>query len=107
MRNIVDVVVLAIVATPVRAQGSLPDPQITPGAMGHARDDRADYVQAWLDRTTRPPREYIDALKRHNIAQNGYADRHARDYEEDHPIPLSLANQAPRCDQPCQVAPRW
>ncbi len=38
----------------------------------------------------RPPVRYTSNLKRRQIRQYGYADRHLSPYEEDHLIPLSL-----------------
>jgi hypothetical protein len=46
-------------------------------------------VLGWT-RQVRPPWEYTSKLKRRQIREYGYADRHMSPYEEDHLIPLSL-----------------
>ena len=72
---------------------ALPDPQLTPGAIGgavtqaniHRTICRYDYT-----RTVRPPEAYTERLKRRQIREYGYTDHWLRDYEEDHLIPLEL-----------------
>ncbi len=91
MKYILIVPVLAMLTGPASAQTSLPDPQLTPGAVSsevmQETIDRTICVRGWT-RTVRPPQRYTYALKRQQIG--GYADRRAGDYEEDHLIPLSL-----------------
>lgn len=75
------------------ATAALPNPRMTPGA----RDPRVTQANIHqticvrgYTRTVRPPEAYTEALKRHQIAEYGYADRRLRDYEEDHLISLEL-----------------
>ena len=70
--------------TPV---GVLPNPRLTPGAV--ATTD-AYTVCHRSTRFIRPPAAYTGALKREQLATDGYADRNPADYEEDHLIPLEL-----------------
>jgi hypothetical protein len=46
-------------------------------------------VRGWTQ-TVRPPQAYTHALKRQQIREFGYADRHLGAYEEDHLVPLGL-----------------
>jgi hypothetical protein len=71
----------------------LPDPACTPGTI----DPRV--TQANIKETicvsgytlnVRPPVSYTNALKTRQIAEYGFEDTKARDYEEDHLIPLEL-----------------
>ncbi len=91
MRFVLAAAVLAMLTGPASAQTSLPDPQLTPGAVNSGvmqeTIDQTICVRGWT-RTVRPPQGYTYALKRQQIA--GYADRQTGDYEEDHLIPLSL-----------------
>ena len=79
---------IAWAQTPVR-----PDPRVTPGAINPAVTQANIYeticVRGWT-RTVRPPEEYTYRLKREQLSEWGYEDQLARDYEEDHLIPLEL-----------------
>jgi hypothetical protein len=107
MRGIVCVSILTMVSTAAWAQSSLPDPQITPGALNPdvTQETIAQTICTcgWT-RTVRPPQEYTYALKRQQIA--GYADRRAGNYEEDHLIPLSLGG-APYVPRNLWPEPRY
>jgi hypothetical protein len=86
--------VLALLATPAAlAQGALPDPARTPGALNpkvtQATIGTTICVRGWT-RTVRPPQQYTSALKRHQIRNFGYADPRMSDYEKDHLVPLGL-----------------
>ena len=75
------------------AQSSLPNPELTPGAtdpqVTQENIQQTICVPGW-SRGVRPPSRYTSALKRRQIRQYGYADRHLSPYVEDHLIPLSL-----------------
>jgi hypothetical protein len=80
-------------AAAIAHAGDLPDPRFTPGAIN------PDVTQANIHQTVcakgytkaiRPPAYYTNALKKRQIEQYGYADRKARDYEEDHLVALSI-----------------
>lgn len=87
------ITVLAGMAGQAWAQGALPDPVRTPGAINpdvtQANIGQTICVRGWT-RTVRPPEEYTYRLKRRQMRAWGYADRRLRDYEEDHLVPLSL-----------------
>jgi hypothetical protein len=91
MKLVAAAVASAMSAATARAQTSLPDPRLTPGAVNadvaQETISRTICVRGWT-RTVRPPQEYTYALKRRQIAS--YTDQQAGDYEEDHLIPLSL-----------------
>ena len=94
MRSLGIPAVLAILATPAAlAQSALPDPTRTPGALNpevtQATIGATICVKGWT-RTVRPPQQYTSALKRQQIREFGYADRHLGAYEEDHLVPLGL-----------------
>ena len=94
--------------------GSLPDPRLTPGAINPAVTeetiDATICVRGWT-RTVRPPADYTEALKRHQIREYGYGDRRLRSYEEDHLIPLDAGGSSddPRnlWPEPRQAADGW
>jgi hypothetical protein len=75
------------------AQDALPNPATTPGAINPAVTQQTIKdticVQGWT-RTVRPPESFTEPLKRQQIADYGYHNRHLRNYEEDHLIPLEL-----------------
>lgn len=87
------VLLFAVVAHPVHAQGPLPDPKLTPGAVNPDVTQQTIgttiCVRGWT-RLVRPPESYTERLKREQIAEYGYSDRRLGDYEEDHLIPLEL-----------------
>ncbi|MGF6996898.1 hypothetical protein [Paraburkholderia sp. GAS32] len=92
LHKIVLTAMFTFVAAAARA-GDLPDPRFTPGAIN------PDVTQANIHQTVcakgytktiRPPAYYTNALKKRQIEQFGYADRKARDYEEDHLVALSI-----------------
>jgi hypothetical protein len=95
MRSLGVAAVLAILAaTPAAlAQSALPDPVRTPGALNPevtpATIRTTINVRGWTQ-TARPPQAYTHALKRQQIREFGYADRHLGAYEEDHLVPLGL-----------------
>ena len=80
-------------AAAAMAQGDLPDPRLTPGALNPdvSQDNIAETicVQGWT-RTVRPPVSYTEDLKRRQIREYGYADRRLGHYEADHLVPLAL-----------------
>lgn len=94
-------VVLALPALPALAESSLPNPDLTPGAINpdvtQANIASTICVRGWT-RTVRPPEHYTEALKRRQIREYGYHDRRLSHYEEDHLVPLDLggAPQDPR-----------
>ena len=103
MRSLGIPAVLAILATPAAlAQSALPDPTRTPGALNpevtQATIGATICVKGWT-RTVRPPQQYTSALKRQQIREFGYADRHLGAYEEDHLVPLGLGRRALRSPQ--------
>jgi hypothetical protein len=84
--------VLAILTTSAAlAQGALPDPARTPGALNpeftQATIGSTICVRGWTQ-TVRPPQAYTHALKRQQIREFGHVDRHLGAYEEDHLVPL-------------------
>ena len=94
MRTLALVAVLVSVApVPGHAQGALPDPARTPGAINPAVTPETIgttiCVRGWT-RAVRPSREFTSALKRQQIREWGYADRRLGSYEEDHLVPLDL-----------------
>ncbi|NPT44851.1 hypothetical protein GNZ12_26745 [Paraburkholderia sp. 1N] len=92
LHKVVLTAMFTFVAATARA-GDLPDSRFTPGAIN------PDVTQANIHQTVcvkgytkaiRPPAYYTNALKKRQIEQFGYADRKARDYEEDHLVALSI-----------------
>jgi hypothetical protein len=81
---------MATTSQAARAQSSLPDRSVTPGAINPAvtQDDIQSTicVRGWT-RTVRPPERYTYRLKREQIRQREYADRRLGHYEEDPPHP--------------------
>ena len=75
------------------AQGALPDPARTPGAINPAVTpetiDTTICLYGWT-RAVRPSWEFTSALKREQIRAWRYADRRLGSYEEDHLVPLDL-----------------
>lgn len=71
-----------------------PDPARTPGvtnpAITQANIHETICNPRWRTKSVRPDRSYTDHLKARQIREYGYSDVHARDYEEDHFIPLEL-----------------
>jgi hypothetical protein len=71
-----------------------PDPVRTPGAtnpnitQGNIRETICN--PRWSTKSVRPKAAYTDRLKARQIREYGYSDLRARDYEEDHFIPLEL-----------------
>lgn len=96
-------------ATTARAQSSLPDPAVTPGAVDPTitQDNIATTicVRGWTS-LVRPPSRYTSELKRRQIRDLGYADSLMRDYEEDHLVPLALGG-APYAPQNLWPEPRY
>jgi hypothetical protein len=84
---------LSLPAPAALAQSALPDPARTPGALNpevtQATIGTTICVRGWTQ-TVRPPQAYTHALKRQQIREFGYADRHLSAYEEDHLVPLGL-----------------
>jgi hypothetical protein len=93
--------VLALLATPATlAQSALPDPARTPGALNpevtQATIGTTICVRGWTQ-TVRPPQAYTHALKRQQIREFGYADRHlGAGRSEGHSGPGSSVVQADR-----------
>lgn len=83
------------------AQPALPNPNRTPGAIDPAvsQANIAETIcrRGWA-KSIRPPRSYMEALKRKQIEEFGYTDRRPGDYEEDQLIPIELggATKDPR-----------
>ena len=93
---------------------ALPDRHLTPGAINPAvtqANIRATICRRGWTRTVRPLERYTEWLKYQQIREYGYRDRRARDYEEDHLIPLELggAPTSPRnlWPEPHFVAGGW
>jgi hypothetical protein len=80
-------------ASVAMAQSSLPNPQLTPGAINpnvnQSNINQTICVRGWTA-TVRPDESYTETLKKQQIRQYGYSDMRLRDYEEDHLIPLEL-----------------
>ncbi len=72
---------------PCHAQGPLPDPVCTPGAVDPTRT--VDLVCSTSTRTVRPPVEVTQRIKAERMAAYGDTDD-PRNYELDHLIPLEL-----------------
>lgn len=76
-----------------RIRGVLPDPNCTPGVTNpdvtQGTIGSTICVSGWT-KTIRPSTEYTNKLKAQQIAQYGYSDTTAADYEEDHLISLQL-----------------
>lgn len=89
----VAIVVVLMAARAARAQSSLPDPGLTPGAINPVvtQENIAQTicVPGWT-RTVRPPREFTSQLKREQIRAAGFGDRRVGRYEEDHLVPLGV-----------------
>jgi len=65
----------------------------TPGATNPAvtQENRdATICRRGWTHSVRPPAGFTAALKKYQLQEWGYADKTARNYEEDHLIPLSL-----------------
>ena len=75
------------------AQGALPDPALTPGAINPAVTQETIgetiCVRGWT-RTVRPPQEFTCQLKRRQMRTYGYLGRRLGDFELDHLVPLDL-----------------
>jgi hypothetical protein len=71
-----------------------PDPARTPGATNPAITQENIHETIcnprWSTKSIRPDRSYTDRMKARQIREYGYSDIRARDYEEDHFIPLEL-----------------
>jgi hypothetical protein len=71
-----------------------PQAALTPGATNpeitQQNIDETICNPHWSTRRIRPPEEYTYRLKREQIGEYHDADTNARDYEEDHLIPLEL-----------------
>lgn len=71
-----------------------PNAALTPGAIDpeitQTNIDRTICNPHWSTRSERPPEEYTYQLKRSQIREYNDSDPNARDYEEDHLIPLEL-----------------
>ena len=93
LRSLAVVIMVLLTATIAHAQSSLPNPNLTPGAINPAVSPDTIHqticIQGWT-RTIRPPVSVTNALKRLSIAQYGYTDRDPNDYQGDHLVPLSL-----------------
>ena len=91
------VATLLLASSSALAQSSVRDPAMTPGAVNaDVRQDNIGTticVPGWT-RTVRPDRHYTSALKRQQLAAQGYVHA-ASAFEEDHLIPLSLAGRRP------------
>jgi hypothetical protein len=76
-----------------RIRGVLPDPNCTPGVTNpdvtQGTTGSTICVSGWT-KTIRPSTQYTDKLKAQQIAQYGYTDTVAANYEEDHLISLQL-----------------
>ena len=74
--------------------GELPDRQLTPGAINSAISEqqyRAQcHTKGWAG-PYRPPVSFTNSLKKLQMKNYGYPLADARDYEEDHLVPLCLA----------------
>ena len=105
---------VASLISPAHAQSSLPDPNHTPGALNIDVTPSTIHsticVRGWT-RTIRPPVAYTEALKRKQIVEFGYPDRHLSLYREDHLIPLELGGAPTDPDnlwpQPRHPADGW
>lgn len=73
---------------------ALPNRRLTPGAIDPrvTQDNIRETIcrPGGYTRSVRPPEEYTERLKREQIAEYGYSDRHLRGFEEDHSIALSI-----------------
>jgi hypothetical protein len=71
-----------------------PDPSRTPGAVNPeiSQENIRQTIcnPRWSTKSIRPEASYTNRLKVEQIAEYGYADSRATDYEEDHFIPLEL-----------------
>ncbi len=76
-------VIMVIVIYPALAQSSLPDPQLTPGAINsnvtQENIGQTIYVKGWTHKV-RPLEEYTHQLKRWATEQYGYADHRLNRY---------------------------
>ena len=81
------------------AQGALPDPVLTPGALNPAVTQEnigeTICVRGWT-RSVRPPREFTYQLKRRQMRAYGYAGSRLSDFEEVVPLSLGGAPDDPR-----------
>ncbi len=71
----------------------LPDPHITPGAIDPTitqQNIRSTACVKGYTKTVRPPAYFTNRLKKYQIREYGYSDSNAKDYEEDHLIPLNI-----------------
>ena len=97
MSNRVPALILAALVTcwdAAARAGELPDRQLTPGAINSAISEqqyRAQcHTKGWT-RLYRPPVSFTNSLKKLQMKKYGYPLADARDYEEDHLVPLCLA----------------
>ena len=96
------------------AQGALPDPARTPGALTPAvtQDNIGETicVRGWT-RTVRPPQEFTYQMKRRQMRAYGYFGRRLGEFELDHLVPLDLggAPDDPRnlWPEPREAADGW
>jgi hypothetical protein len=76
-----------------QANQSLPNPQITPGAIDSAitsQNLQSTVCVRGYTATVRPDKRVTNRLKREQIRQYRYSDTDPRNYEQDHLIPLSI-----------------
>jgi hypothetical protein len=86
-------VVAPLLSVPAFAQGSLPDPLLTPGAINPAvtQDNIKQTIcrPGWT-KTIRPSSSYIVRIKRAGMLAYNYPLKRWSDYVEDHRIPLEV-----------------
>ena len=86
-------ILMVIAATPAFGQSSVPNPQLTPGALNsdvtQENIDQTICVRGWT-RTIRPDEKYTYERKKFGVWQYGYPRTRLGDFEEDHFIPLGL-----------------
>lgn len=73
--------------------GDLPNSKLTPGATSAAVTQQNIHETICVKgytKTVRPPQNYTNSLKKHQIKEYQYEDTNPKDYEEDHLIPLSI-----------------
>jgi hypothetical protein len=90
----IGIVMLAVLAaSPALAQSSLPDHQVTPGAVNPVVTPgtvgRTICRRGWT-RTVRPPEQTSQEMKRTVMAAYGHAGERLSGYEGDHLVPLAL-----------------
>lgn len=101
--------ILAVTSTWAAAPFGFPNARWAPGAVNPAviqADIGETICVRGYTRSIRPPVSYTEPLKRRQLREYGYTDRHIWHYEEDHLVPLEVSG-APRDPRNLWSEPRY